>query len=934
VTVYAPISILTTNQNHDRLPPRSSVLTFKTALFSLALSLAGYQLPVAIGADFESSVKPLLEANCSPCHNDATRTSGFSIATEASVLAGGNRYGKAVQAGHSEQSVIIQILQGRLSPRMPMGKILPDAEVARIAEWIRSLPSETGVHADTLAPARAWAFRAPADAKIPAVRNSAWVRNPIDAFILEKLEAKDLTPAPQAAKRTLARRLYFDLIGMPPSPEELNAFLSDPSSDSYEKLVDRLLADPRYGERWGRHWLDLVRYSETEGLEGDAQLGRSRVLQALAKTGGNPWRYRDWVIDAFNNDMPYNRFALLQIGGGDEQSKTRSSYEPDIRNYVALGYLRMAPWDVEDFVSEQQRQAYLNEVTATTSSVFLGVSLGCAQCHDHKYDPIPSRDFYRFQAFFNSIYVNDVEVPFADHAFREKAEAKIRYYTERLKDGPERKALDDYEKALLAKLISLKIAEAAKRDLDAQDLRLELHKTEQKIFTPDEQSRHAELSADFNRTGDPEQKDALDAYEKILLPKLRDGYARKLCDPLDRFRQLTVEDVRRAMPLDGAELKYFAAAEAEKWQKLTDEIEILERRLARWRPIALSVTNVTGPPVGPPLPQTHVLVRGDFRQPGEVVEPGFPSAITGNSDPAVIESDRYRQFATRGRRITLAHWIASPDNPLTARVMVNRIWQYHFGRGIVGTPNDFGRNGDPPSHADLLDWLARRFMEQGWSIKAMHRLILNSNAYRQSADNSSALAVGTKIDPENRLLWHFSRQRLDAEEVRDSILFLSGRLNLERGGPSVFPALPEELADLAKPVPIGGLQWEPNENEEDARRRSVYVFQRRSIPLPMMAVFDATVFNETCPVRSATTTPLQALTLMNGSLVNEEAGYLAARVKKDAGDDRQAQVARLFEIVFNRAPDSSEAQRMATFQGSLEALCRVVLNSNELMYVE
>jgi mono/diheme cytochrome c family protein len=307
-------------------------LTFKTALFSLALSLAGYQLPVAIGADFESSVKPLLEANCSPCHNDATRTSGFSIATEASVLAGGNRYGKAVQAGHSEQSVIIQILQGRLSPRMPMGKILPDAEVARIAEWIRSLPSETGVHADTLAPARAWAFRAPADAKIPAVRNSAWVRNPIDAFILEKLEAKDLTPAPQAAKRTLARRLYFDLIGMPPSPEELNAFLSDPSSDSYEKLVDRLLVDPRYGERWGRHWLDLVRYSETEGLEGDAQLGRSRVLQALAKTGGNPWRYRDWVIDAFNNDMPYNRFALLQIGGGDEQSKTRSSYEPDIRN--------------------------------------------------------------------------------------------------------------------------------------------------------------------------------------------------------------------------------------------------------------------------------------------------------------------------------------------------------------------------------------------------------------------------------------------------------------------------------------------------------------------------------------------------------------------------------------------------------------------------
>jgi hypothetical protein len=329
-----------------------------------------------------------------------------------------------------------------------------------------------------------------------------------------------------------------------------------------------------------------------------------------------------------------------------------------------------------------------------------------------------------------------------------------------------------------------------------------------------------------------------------------------------------------------------------------------------------------------------VLIRGDFRQPGEAVEPGFPSAITGNSEPAVIESDRYRQFPTRGRRITLAKWIASPENPLTARVMVNRIWQYHFGRGIVGTPNDFGRNGERPTHPELLDWLANRFIEKGWSVKAIHRMILTSNTWRQSADNQEYATAGAKIDPDNRLLWHFSRQRLDAEEVRDTILFLSGRLNLERGGPSVFPPLPEELSDLAKPVPAGGLQWEPNEKEEDARRRSVYIFQRRSLPVPMMATFDATVFNDTCPVRSVTTTPLQALTLMNGALVNEEAANLAARVKRDAGEDRQAQVKRLFEITFNRSPDTDESARMAGFKGSLEALCRVVLNSNELMYVE
>lgn len=852
------------------------------------------------------------------------------MATLDSVLGGGSRHGKAVLPGHPEQSVLVQILQGRLSPRMPLGKVLAESEIARIEEWVRNLPPEATAKVNE----QAWPYHKPTDPKIPTVKNSAWVRNPIDAFALEKLEAKSLDPAPPASKRTLARRLYFDLVGMPPSPEEINAYLNDSSPDAYEKLVDQLLADPRYGERWGRHWLDLVRYSETEGLEGDVQLGRSRVILSLSKNGGNPWRYRDWVIDAFNSDMPYDRFALLQIGGGDEQSKTRSSYEPDVRNYVPLGFLRMAPWDVEDFVSEQQRQAYLNEVTATTSSVFLGMSLGCAQCHDHKYDPIPSKDFYRFQAFFNAIYVSDVDAPYQDKRFREKAEVKIRYYTDRLKDGPERKALDDYEKALLDKFISLRIKEADGRSLDVQDLRLELRKKEQKIFTASEQEQHAELLAEFDRNGDPEQKQALDAYEKVLLEKLRDGYAKKLADPQARFRELTVEDVRGVMPVDGRELKYFSSEEAEKWQKLTDQIEVLQRRLARWRPIAFAVTNVVGPPIGPPVPPTHVLIRGDFRQPGDPVEPGFPSAITGNSEPAVIESDRYRQFPTRGRRITLAKWIASPENPLTARVMVNRIWQYHFGRGIVGTPNDFGRNGERPTHPELLDWLANRFIEKGWSIKAIHRMILTSNTWRQSADNQEYATAGAKIDPDNRLLWHFSRQRLDAEEVRDTILFLSGRLNLERGGPSVFPPLPEELSDLAKPVPAGGLQWEPNEKEEDARRRSVYIFQRRSLPVPMMATFDATVFNDTCPVRSVTTTPLQALTLMNGALVNEEAVYLAARVKKDAGEDRQAQVKRLFEIVLNRSPDADESARMAGFKGSLEALCRVVLNSNELMYVE
>ena len=284
--------------------------------------------------------------------------------------------------------------------------------------------------------------------------------------------------------------------------------------------------------------------------------------------------------------------------------------------------------------------------------------------------------------------------------------------------------------------------------------------------------------------------------------------------------------------------------------------------------MALTVGNVPGPPNGPGIAPTHVLFRGDYRQPKEVVEPGFPSAVTGNSDPAVIETDRYRQFPTRGYRMTLARWIASPDNPLTARVMVNRIWQHHFGRGIIATPSNFGKNGEPPTHPELLDWLAHAFIERGWSIKAMHRLILLSNTYRQASENPSH--GESTLDPDNRLLWRFNRQRLEAEAVRDSILSISGRLNPERGGPSIFPPLPDDLADFARYGRTGGLMWEPNETEADGRRRSVYIFQRRSLPLPMMAAFDAPVFSESCSRRSVTTTPLQALSMLNGSVVWDE----------------------------------------------------------------
>jgi hypothetical protein len=860
---------------------------------------------VAASSDFARDIAPILAANCSECHSDKIKTSGFSVARQDSVLAGGNKHGKAVIGGHPEKSPLVLLLKGELAPRMPFGKTLDSADIQRIESWIRQLPVEQTAQGK----AWRWPFEKPVNPRPPAVRNAAWVRNPIDAFIAQKLEENGLSPAPEAPKRTLARRVYFDLIGLPPTPEEMAAFLADASPRAYENLIDKLLADPRYGERWGRHWLDLVRYGETSGLEGDGAIG-------------NAWRYRDWVIEAFNADTPYDRFVILQLAGGDEHSKTRNNYQPDIQGHVPLGFLRVAPWDRSNLVADEVRQNYLSEITSATGSIFLGLTLGCARCHDHKYDPIPTRDYYRFQAFFNAIQVENVDVPYKDPAFAAKAEQKIKECQTRLKDGPEKQELDRLEAELLNKLIGVRKAQAQGRELTKNDLHLELRLKQQRIFTPAEKQRHADLKEAADRTQDPEERQALDAFEAALMKKLAEGYTRN--DPLARFDTLAAADVRAEAGNEKS--KIFTEAERSRHRELSENLDIIRRRLGRWQPLALSVKNVPGPPNGPGLPPTRVLIRGDYRQPGEVVQAAFPSAIAGKSEPATIESDRYRQFPTRGWRTTLAKWIASPDNPLTARVMVNRIWQHHFGTGIVATPSDFGANGARPTHPELLDWLAHRFIEEGWSIKAMHRLMLTSAACRQSSENP-AMNTNAK-DPENRLLWRFNRRRLEAEAIRDSILSVSGRLNLERGGPSVFPPLPEDLADFARYGRTGGAMWEPNEKEEDGRRRSIYTFQRRSMPLPLMAAFDAPVFSESCERRSVTTTPLQALSMLNGSLIHEEAAHLAKRV---AGPDR---IARLFELVLNRPPSQEELRTFQKFEGPLEGICRVLLNSNEFLYVD
>lgn len=893
------------------------------AAFALLLA-ATLELQAASKAELPESVAPILERACAKCHSGANSASGFSVASIEALIRGGARHGKGVVPGHPEESSLIRAITGAISPKMPLGGELEQSDIDALESWVRNLDPSVAVSSE----ANGWPFDKPVKTAPPAVRGAQWVRNPIDAFVLAKLEAADLPPAPPVSdKRVLARRVYVDLIGLPPSPEELETFLADESADAYEQLVERLLADPRYGERWGRHWLDLVRYGETSGLEGDGAIG-------------NAWRYRDWVVRALNSDMPYDEFVIRQLAGADEHSKTRNNYVPDPQGYIPTGFLRLAPWDRSNLVAAEVRQNYLNEVTASTASIFLGLTMGCARCHDHKYDPIPTKDFYRLQAFFNAIQTEDRQgavdrptVPYEEGAFAARAAEKIKDYEARLKDGPEKKALDKLEAELRVKLIAVRRDEARGKELDTKDLRLELAREDGHVFNSREIRLHKQLLEDADRTLDPAERQALDAVEAHLMEKLRKAYAAGTGDPDGRFEALTVEDVRKAVNEKYAAKKPFTDEEIDLHAELSGKLDVYSRRLARWQPVVLTVRNTPGPPSGPPPQPVHVLASGDYRQPGEAVEPGFPSAITGSFEPAELYTDRYRQFPTRGLRYTLAQWIASSENPLTARVMVNRIWQHHFGRGIVETASNFGKNGAQPTHPELLDWLAVEFVERGWSIKEMHRLMLLSNTYRQSSENPASSA-NEKKDAANRLLWRFERRRMEAEVIRDGILHLSGGLNPEREGPSVFPPLPEDLADFARYGRTGGLMWESNEAEEDARRRSIYIFQRRSLPLPMMAAFDATVFSESCERRSSTTTPLQALSMMNGYLVHEESDRLADRLAAEAGDQPEAQITRAFETILGRRPDAEELVRFERFEGSLAALCRILFNSNEFLYVE
>ena len=681
----------------------------------------------------------------------------------------------------------------------------------------------------------AWPFSPPGDIKPPSVRHADRVTNGIDNFILARLEEKGLTLAPAAPARTLVRRLYLDLIGLPPSPVEVDAFVNDPDPKAYEKLVDKLLADSRHGERWARLWLDLARYADTAGYEGDPDLP-------------NAWRYRDYVIDAFNQDKPYDKFVIEQIAGDETEEIMGAGDlpEPKPEPTVALTFLRLAPFTEPR--GDASRHEMLSEMTATVSSVFLGLTVGCAQCHNHKYDRIPTKDFYRMKAFFSTV---QLQRPLPGDIFQIGGPLPAAFYREGEKEW------------------ATKLTEQCNAELsEARSLVAALDKIE-----------------DVGKKSDPKIS---------LTPEQR-----------------------------------------EQRSKAKARIRLLEQYLKRLQPVAMSLRHSYGPPFEPGVPETRVLNRGEWDKPGEVIEPGFPSVITGHQEAATIRLDPFKRWPTRSRRLTLAQWITSAENPMTARVMVNRLWDWHFGRGLVPTPSDFGKLSGGASHPELIDWLARRFVDSKWSVKAMHRLILNSATYRQSSRHHDSKAE--TADPENTLLWRFRPRRLEAEAVRDAVLAVSGRLNPEQFGLPIFPPLPDGLAEEVK---YDNSKWATQDGPE-GRKRSVYIYQQRSMTMPFMQTFDSVVCDASRDRRQVSVTPLQALAMYNGRFANEEATHFAARVRKDAGESPVAQIQLAFKTALGREPAPEESERMqALMRSSTEgsdavaAVCRVLLNANEFVYVE
>jgi hypothetical protein len=858
----------------------------------LWLSLGGALNAADSAPVFEKDVLPLLTAKCIGCHGPKVRTAGLDL-HEISLVMHGGQNGPVVLKGSAKDSLLWKRVR---EGSMPPGKEkLAEEDVELLRRWIDSgAPAAAKVAAVApLGPALTgkdrefWSFRPLSKIAIPSVRQRDLVRTPVDAFLLSKLEAKELTYAAPAAQATLIRRVYLDLLGLPPGPEEVDAFVADRSPDAYARLVDKLLASPHFGERFGRYWLDLAGYVDTVGR--DVQSGGYVV-------GVGRWLYRDWVIQAFNEDKPYNEFLKEQFAG-DEMFDWRRAEKytpPQVAKLVATGFLRTAedPTDQSERDNPLLRYEVLHQTMEIMTSSVLGLTVGCARCHDHKFDPIPQRDYYRLMANLTPAY-NAVDwTPVTKRALAD-VPPPVKESIDK-----DNKALDEKLKPLKTKLEGLLI-EAAKP-----------------LF--------AEKAADLPET------DREAALKALAVPEAKRT-------PQQRRQVDKVKGVRLTLEALGPRMDEAKRAEAASLER---EIAELERGRRKYR--TLECMYDTGAP-----PETFVHRRGDFESKGATVGPGGLEVLSADGSDFAPEPPFE---GTSGRRLALADWLTREGTPaasLVARVYVNRLWLDLFGQGLVATPENFGAMGARPTHPELLDWLASELQRNGWRTKPLLRLMLNARAYQQSSRTSDYPgrqgASPEKADPENSLLWRMRLRRLESEAIRDSMLAVSGTLNPKVGGPAVKTTTQADGMVLVSDKDLA--------DPKDRYRRSLYLVARRRYNLSLLGVFDQPVMSTNATTRGASAVVLQSLMMLNDAEVDSQAHHFADRVEKAAGATLDAKLNWAFRYAFGRRPDSQELEwarslyqreldrylskpqpEPAAGREALASVCHVLLNSNEFLY--
>ncbi|HUQ93014.1 MAG TPA: PSD1 and planctomycete cytochrome C domain-containing protein [Bryobacteraceae bacterium] len=807
----------------------------------LAACLTTYAMPAYPEVTFIADIEPLLKKRCHGCHGAQLQMGGLRLDNREDALAGGYS-GSVIKPGESNTSKLIALVSGTEAGKVmpPAGPRLSEHDVATLRAWIdRGAEWPAGISKQAMKKTSShWAFQ---PLKKPAVPGTG---NPIDAFVLDRLQSEQLAPSPEADKRTLLRRLSFDLIGLPPTREEMSAFLADEAPAAYERQVDRLLGSPHFGEKWARHWLDLARYADSDGYEQDG-------------VRPHAWRYRDWVIRALNADMPFDQFTIEQIAGDLLPGST-------VSQKMATGFHRNTLTSREGGIDvEQLRTDQVADRANTVASVWLGLTFECAKCHDHKYDPISQKEYYQLYAFFNT----GVEVNHID-----PMPGEVKPY---LQSKPE---FERMISELIAKYKVDKLQPVWEREVLAA------------IAKP-------EARLEWTQVADYLKVYVDHGQEIVKTPPLERSYQEKLA-------MLRVF-LKYPGPLsDNAEAKTVRFGEGFKQ---------LEDLLAAYP----TLSEVPAVAENPTPPRTHMHLRGDFRSPGIEVQPGTLAVL-----PPLDSSAKWD-------RLALARWIASAENPLTARVAVNRVFQELFGRGLVTTSEDFGARGDPPSYPKLLDWLSAEFIDKKWSLKAIVKTIVMSSTYRQSSHARQDLQT---LDPANRLLARQSRHRLPAELIRDNALAVSGLLNTAIGGKSVRPPMPSGVMQVAYRA-----TWKESEGP-DRYRRGLYTFVQRSVPYPQQSVFDAPTALVSCSRRERSTTPIQALNLLNDPVFWEAAQSLAARTLQDKSSLFKQRARYVYELALGRAPSDDELRLLFDYyskrSGEVAAwtgISSIVLNLDEFI---